>query len=316
MDKQLISVIIPVYNESGNLNELYNRLICELNKFNNFLYEIIFIDDGSKDDSWVILRNLYCSNKNIKGIKLSRNFGHQNALKAGIDLAHGDVVITMDADLQHPPKLIPEMLNCWQQGFDIICAVRLDTNGVSYWKEFNSKFYYKFLNLISGLDLSKGSSDYKLFDKKVINELKKFHENQLFIRGLVNWIGFNSTNITYVADKRFSGNSSYSYKKMLKFAVDGIMSFSTRPLRIASILGIVVSIFAFLNILSALYDNYILRKTVPGWTSILVSVLFLGGIQLLSIGLLGEYIGKMFLETKKRKNYIISSRLDNNEDNN
>ncbi len=311
MNTKLLSLVIPTYNESGNIEELYKQIIGVINKIENINYELIFIDDGSKDDTWEKISKLHCNNNNLKGIRLSRNFGHQNALKAGIDISSGDAVISMDADLQHPPQLISAMIEKWREGFEIVSTFREDTNGVSFAKKLNSKLYYKFLNFISGLELSEGSSDFRLLDRKVVNELKNINESQLFLRGLVSWLGFSSTSIKYVAEKRFSGSTTYSFIRMLKFAIDGIMSFSIKPLRIASVLGASISLFAFIYILSALYDKFILEKVVQGWTSILVSVLFLGGVQLLSIGLLGEYVGKMFLESKKRKNYIVTSTLNN-----
>ncbi|MBH10735.1 MAG: glycosyltransferase [Candidatus Marinimicrobia bacterium] len=305
----LLSVIIPVYNEEGNITELYNRIKKQVDDYLNIKYEIIFIDDGSFDKTWEIINSIHKKNNLVKGIKLSRNFGHQNALKAGIDLAKGDSVISLDGDLQQPPELIPKFYNYWLEGYDIVFGSREDTKGVSIFKKISSNLYYKILNFLSGSKLEKGSSDFRLLDRKVVEELKKFNESTLFIRGIIGWLGYKSKSIKYKADERLHGHTKYSFSRMTKFAIDGIMSFSIKPLRIATILGVLISFTGFCYIIYALYIKLFLDTAIQGWTSILVSVLFIGGIQLLCIGIVGEYVGKLFIESKKRQLYIIEKIL-------
>jgi len=300
-----VSVAIPVYNEENNLAELYKQLKIVLGTKLKVTYEIIFVDDGSEDSSWNVIVDLCSQNKNVKGIKLSRNFGHQQALKAGLDYSIGKAVISMDSDLQHPPEIIEKLYEEWEKGYDIVCAIRKDTKGIGLLKKVSSKFFYTFMNFLSDTKIEEGSSDFRLLDRKVVDEVKKFSETHLFLRGIISWIGHKSTAVEYLASQRYSGKSKYTIKKMLHFALDGIMSFSIRPLRVAMACGFFISVFSFLYILYALISKFVLKTTLAGWTSILISVLFLGGIQLLSIGILGEYLGKLFIESKKRKNYII-----------
>jgi dolichol-phosphate mannosyltransferase len=300
-----VSVAIPVYNEENNLAELYKQLKFVLETKLKVTYEIIFVDDGSEDSSWNVIVDLCSQNKNVKGIKLSRNFGHQQALKAGLDYSIGKAVISMDSDLQHPPEIIEKFYEEWEKGYDIVCAIRKDTKGIGLLKKVSSKFFYTFMNFLSDTKIEEGSSDFRLLDRKVVDEVKKFSETHLFLRGIISWIGHKSTAVEYLASQRYSGKSKYTIKKMLHFALDGIMSFSIRPLRVAMACGFFISVFSFLYILYALISKFVLKTTLAGWTSILISVLFLGGIQLLSIGILGEYLGKLFIESKKRRNYII-----------
>lgn len=308
MKRPELSVVIPVHNEGSNLKELYKRLKNVLEDKLQITYEIIFVEGGSEDDSWNIIEDMHKQNKNVKGIKFSRRFGHQHALKAGLDYSNGKAVVSIDGDLQQPPEMIGEFYYEWKKGYDIIYALRKDTKGVSLWKKATSRIFYSFLNLISDIKIEKGSSDFRLLDRKVVNELKKFSECQLFLRGIIKWVGYKSTSIYYVAEKRYSGKTKYTLRRMLHFAVDGVMSFSIRPLRLATILGVFISILSCIYIMYALFVRFIVKTVVPGWTSILISILFLGGIQLLSLGILGEYIGKLFLEAKRRQYYIVEKK--------
>lgn len=309
MKKTKLSVVIPVYNEDGNLRELYKRLKNILEDTLNVTYEIIFVDDGSTDDSWQIIEGLHKQNDNVKGIKFSRNFGHQYAIKAGLDRSTSDAVVTMDADLQHPPEMIVDFYRKWREGYKIVQAVRKDTSGANIFKGFSSRIFYRIITFLSDVKIKRGSSDFRLIDNQVVEELKKIDENQLFLRGIIPWLGFDEIDIEYIAPDRFSGEPKYTIKKMFALAVNGIMAFSIKPLRISVFLGLIVSLIAFLYILYALIANFIYKITLPGWTSILISILFLGGIQLISIGILGEYLGKLFIESKKRKSYIISDKI-------
>lgn len=309
MESPEISVVVPIYNEQENLPELYRRVKAVLEKDLRVSYEIIFVDDGSGDNSWEIIERFHKENPNSKGIKFSRNFGHQYALKAGIDYSKGDAVVTMDADLQQPPEMVSDFYYKWREGYKVVQAIRKDTKGASIFKKLTSKIFYKTTNFLSDVEINPGASDFRMIDRQVVEELKKIHEDQLFLRGIIPWLGFNEVTIEYVAQTRFAGETKYTEKKMFKFAVDGIMAFSIRPLRLSIFAGLIVSLMAFFYIMYAIIANLIYKITLPGWTSILVSVLFLGGFQLISIGILGEYLGKLFIENKKRGNYIINKTI-------
>lgn len=299
----MISVVIPAFNEAGNVKILSQRICEHLTPFGK--YEIIFVDDGSKDATLEEIKEVARANASIKFISFSRNFGHQKALKAGLDHAAGDCVISMDADLQHPPELIKKLIERWKEGFDIVYTIRQDLNNTGFIKKTTSALFYKIINKISDVDIPMGAADFRLMDRKVVDELKKFNENWLFLRGLVSWLGFNQTGIEYTVQNRQFGESKYSLKKMISFALQGITSFSIIPLRASIIVGLFISFLSFLYTIYALFDKFFFKTTVPGWTSILISVLFLGGIQLIFLGVIGEYLGKMFIETKNRPNYII-----------
>ncbi|MCH8331759.1 MAG: glycosyltransferase family 2 protein [Bacteroidetes bacterium] len=302
-----ISVIIPLFNEEGNINKLYEELKTILAEL-TVSYELVFIDDGSTDDSWSLIDKLAETDQSIKGIRFARNFGQQHALKAGLDFSKGQAVISMDADLQHPPALIKDLYAKWKEGNDIVHTLRKKTDGLGFFKGLTSKLFAYLMNLISDIKIVEGASDYRLLDRKVVNEIVELNEYYLFLRGIVNWVGFKSASVEYVAPRRYSGKSKLSFGKMMSYAINGITSFTTKPLRMSMFVGAVVSLFAFVYIVYAIIIKYVYLQAVPGWTSILVSVLFLGGIQLLSLGIIGEYIGKVFFEVKKRPQYIISEK--------
>jgi dolichol-phosphate mannosyltransferase len=302
----MISVVIPAFNEAGNIKVVAQKIAEQLDKIGS--YEIIFVDDGSEDSTLEEIKEAAKKDSTVKFISLSRNFGHQRALKAGIDHARGDCVISMDADLQHPPGLITGLINKWREGYDVVYTVRNDLQGVGFFKKTTSKFFYKFINKISDVDIPLGSADFRLLDKKVVEELKKFKENSLFIRGIVSWLGYRQAGIEYNTQSRHSGSTKYTLRKMISFAIQGITSFSIMPLRISIIFGLIISFCAFLYTIYALLTKFYFKTAISGWTSILISVLFLGGIQLMFLGLIGEYLGKMFIETKNRPNYVIKEK--------
>jgi glycosyltransferase involved in cell wall biosynthesis len=304
-----ISIVVPLCNEEGNIAELYSRLNEELGKTSYPDYEIIFVDDGSSDRSWDIISELSRKDDRVRGFRFSKNFGHQYALKAGLDLSHGEAVISMDADLQHPPEMIHTFLKEWKNGYHIVQALHKKTEDVGFFKELTSRLYYFILNAISDFEIMPGASDFRLMDRAVVDEIKEMNESYLFIRSIVSWIGFNKIHVEYQASKRFSGETKYSLNKMARFAIDGIVSFCIKPLRIAIFFGCTISLLAFIYILYAMIAHFILKITLPGWTSLLISILFIGGIQLISIGILGEYLGRLFIQSKNRKNYIISDRV-------
>jgi polyisoprenyl-phosphate glycosyltransferase len=303
MPEEIYSVIIPCYNEEENINEIYSILLSQVNIRKNL--EIIFIDDGSEDNTLLKIKDLAKVDSKVKYLSFSRNFGHQNAVKAGLDFSTGDCVISMDADLQHPPDIIEKLINFWQEGFDVVYTVRKSDPRLPVLKRITSKYFYKILNFVSDIEIMEGAADFRLLDRKVVNVLKEFNENYLFIRGLVSWVGFKQTYIEYNASERLRGTSKYSTRKMLKFASSGITSFSIKPLRVSVLAGLFIASCSFLYGLYALYMELFTNNVIQGWTSVIVSVLFIGGLQLFTIGVLGEYLGKMFIENKRRPNYII-----------
>ncbi len=246
----MISVVIPAYNEAGNIKVIADKIAEQLGKMDS--YEIIFVDDGSTDSTLNEIKKIAKNDNSLKYISFSRNFGHQRALKAGLDHASGDCVISMDADLQHPPGLITELINKWREGYDVVYTVRKDVYGVGFFKKTTSKIFYKLMTRISDVDIPLGSADFRLLDKKVVNELRKFKENGLFIRGIVSWLGYNQTGIDYNPQSRHSGSTKYTFRKMISFAIQGITSFSIIPLRISVILGFVISLCAFVYTIYAI----------------------------------------------------------------
>lgn len=303
--KKLISVVIPAFNEAENLTVIIDRLEDVFSK-TEYDVQLIFVDDGSKDKTLLILKNIAIVKPNVFYIEFSRNFGHQPALKAGLDNAKGDCVISLDADLQHPPELIIEMIQKWEEGFDVVYTRRIEDKRLSYRKRKTSSLFYRLLNLISNIHLEAGTADFRLMDKKVIAVFKDFHENEPFIRGLVKWMGYTQYAIDYMPSARYAGSSKYNLKKMLRFALHGATSFSVKPLYTAVYLGFIFSLLSILYIpyvLYAFYENI----EVNGWASIIMTIAFFGGLQLIILGIIGIYIGKMFMQTKNRPNYIIRS---------
>jgi polyisoprenyl-phosphate glycosyltransferase len=300
---EMISIVVPCCNEEGNIVCLYGRLQQQLHGV--YHYEIIFIDDGSTDSTLETIQNLSAVDSHVKFISFSRNFGHQNAIKAGLDNAIGDCVITMDADLQHPPELIPKMIEAWKNGHEIVYTVRDDSQQGSLYKRLTSKLFYKIMNKFSSFSIESGAADFRLLDRSVVEVIRKFRESFLFFRGLIGWLGFRQFGIRYQPAERNAGLTKYSARKMIIFAITGITSFSVRPLHFATIAGFSLSGFALLYAAYALCIFFFTHNSVPGWTSVLVSVLFIGGFQLIVLGIIGEYIGKIFLETKMRPNYIV-----------
>lgn len=306
--KTSVSIIIPCCNEAGNINVLYQKILEQINKL-DIEYEFIFIDDGSIDETFNIIMSLHKENPKVKSVSFSRNFGHQAAIIAGLHFCKGDCAIMMDADLQHPPELIPEMISQWKNGFEIVNTIRDETNSETFFKKLTSRGFYKLINMISKTKIEPGSADFRLLDRKVIESFKEIGEYSVFIRGMVNWMGFNSMQIHYKSSERFSGVSKYSIRKMISFALDGITSFSSMPLHISMVLGLLISLLSFIYLVYALYIRFFTNEALEGWTSIIISVLFIGGIQLISIGILGEYLGKIFYEVKKRPRYIINKKI-------
>ena len=305
---KLISLIIPVLNEEKNLTILYERVRKNLK---GFKYEIIFVNDGSYDQSQKVIEKIISGDKSVKLINLSRNFGHQIAISCGIDYVQGDAAVIIDADLQDPPEIIPAMLKKWQGGFDVVYAVRKAREGESILKKLTASIFYRLMRILSGTKIPLDTGDFRLISKKVILVLRKTREYQRFMRGLVSWVGFSQCGIEFTRDKRFSGKTKYPLFSMIKFAIDGILSFSLMPLRIVSIMGIVTVAILLILLIYSLYRT-ITGQTVPGWASTTVIILFLGSIQLISIGIIGEYLGRVYEEVKRRPLYIIDSIVSKN----
>ena len=299
-----LSIIIPIYNEQGNIDRLINRLKGVVSKL-GIDCEYIFINDGSKDDSINIIKNLAAKDSSVKYINFSRNFGHQIAVTAGLDKASGDRIVIIDADLQDPPELIIEMFQKMNDGYEVVYAKRKARKGESWLKKFTARMFYRILKAITSVNIPVDTGDFRIMDRKIVDVLKQMPEQQKFLRGQISWIGFNQTYVEYERDERNAGETGYTYKKMIRFALDGITSFSNFPLKFASICGFVVSGIAFLVGLYALYSRFISGNYVEGWTSIIISVLFLGGIQLISIGIIGEYISRLSSNVRNRPLYII-----------
>lgn len=310
-----ISIVIPMYYEEEVANECYTRIKKVLSSISNYTYEIIFINDGSKDKTLQILEEISSNDKNVKVISFSRNFGHQAAVTAGIKYVTGDVVLIIDADLQDPPELIPEMLKLWEQGNEVIYGKRKSREGESKFKLLTAKMFYKTLNALSDVEIPKDTGDFRLVDRKVIDVVNSMPEHNKFLRGLFSWVGFKQIPFEYERKERFAGKTKYPLKKMLKLASDGIISFSTKPLKLVGGLGI-VSIVLSLAILIYSLVSYIfsLNNLTPGWTSIMVAITLFSGVQLLSIWIIAEYIARIYDETKNRPQYIVDKKINVDEE--
>lgn len=310
----MISIVIPTFNEEGNVKTLFDKVKKNLGKEK---FEIIFVDDGSTDNSLGIIKSMAIKNKEVKYLSFSRNFGHQAALRAGLKVTRGDAVISMDADLQHPPELLPKIIENWENGYEIVYTTRDDSKSekVGIIRKSIGELFYKTINYLSGLSIDPGAADFRLLDRKVVDVINEFPEPNLFLRGLVNWIGFRSIAIDYVPAKRLSGKSKYSINKLFSLAINGITQFSVKPLRVSIIIGFIMAGAGLLYGVFALADYFISNHTTSGWTSLIIVILLTSGIQLIVLGIVGEYVGKTFLQTKERPDYILSdSNISTNKE--
>lgn len=304
-----LSVIIPVFNEAKNIAPLLQRLLPVVKKYP---YEIIFVSDGSTDKTEVLIKNEGEKNNNIKLISFARNFGHQMALTCGYQYAKGQIVISIDADLQDPPEVIDQMIDKWQKGAKIVYAKRNQREGEGWFKKTTALFFYRLINFLSDVTIPTDVGDFRLLDREVVNFLNQLPEKQRFLRGLVAWPGFPSDFVYFKRDKRFAGQTHYPFSKMLNFALEGIISFSVKPLRLAGYLGFFTAVVGFLGIVYALYRRLFLphQYWVTGWTALFVAVMFVGGIQLLTIGIIGEYVGKIYQQLQNRPLYIVKEKIN------
>lgn len=300
-----ISVIVPVFNEEDNLPLIYDRLLALFKKM-NVSYEICFVNDGSRDNSIGVIKDLFSEDPSVRYIDFSRNFGHQIAVSAGLDYVTGKSIVIIDADLQDPPELIEELYSKLKEGFEVVYAKRRYRKGETFIKKLTAKLFYRLLQRITPIEIPLDTGDYRIMDERVVAVLREMKEHHKFIRGQISWIGFNQTFVEYDRNERFSGQTGYSYSKMIRFAIDGITSFSDFPLKVASLLGFAVSIVSFLYAIIILSFKLLKPEYhVQGWTSLIICVLLLGGIQLISIGIIGEYMGRMNENVKNRPLYVI-----------
>jgi glycosyltransferase involved in cell wall biosynthesis len=298
-----VSVVVPVFNESGNIRKLLEEVNRYLKGYN---YEVIFVDDGSSDDTLSIARTLASRDTRVKYVALARNFGHQAALRAGLRFSRGDVVISMDGDMQHPPELLPALLAKWHEGYRVVYTLRKDTNQTSWFKRKTAHQFYKLINLLSDLELEEGAADFRLLDRTVVDIINQQVESDLFLRGYVSWLGFNQIGVPYVPAKRFSGKSKYTFRKMLRLATQGMVQFSVKPLQLSIVVGFVFALLGAIYGVFALASYFVARNLASGWTSLIVIVLVTSGVQLMLLGIVGEYVGKVFLQTKQRPDYFVS----------
>lgn len=300
---KLVTIIVPVHNERDNVAAMaktIKRIFTDL----PYRYNLLFVDDGSSDNTLQEIKKLTVQDENIRYISFSRNFGHQAAIKAGVDKADGDCVITMDGDMQHPPHLIPRLLEKWEEGYDVVYTVRKEDKNLPFLKRATSNLFYRVLNWLSDIRLEKGTADFRLMNRNVVNVLKNLQEFEPFFRGLVKWAGFKQLPFEYQPDQRKSGASKYTSKKMIRFALQGITSFSIRPLYAATYIGFTFAALSTLYIPYALHSYYF-GYTISGWTSVIVTIIFFGGLQLMILGIIGIYLGKLFMQNKHRPVYIV-----------
>lgn len=314
-EKKLITILVPAYNEEDVLNMLYERLSKIMNSTTNYDFEILFINDGSKDNTLNIMKELRNKDNRICYLNLSRNYGKEIAMIAGLDYSKGDAVIIIDADLQDPPELIPEMIKYWEQGYDDVYAKRKSRKGESWLKKFTSKTYYKTLQSVTRIEIQKDTGDFRLLDRRCVEALKQLRESQRYTKGLFSWIGYNKKEILYDRDPRAAGKTKWNYKKLIDLSIDGLTSFTTAPLRWSAILGILISIAGFIYMLVIILKTLIYGVDVPGYASTMVVMLFLGGIQLIFLGVIGEYLGRAFYETKNRPIYFVDTYNEERETN-
>lgn len=301
--RELLSVVVPVYNEAENLRPLHQALTRQLTAL-DLDYEVIFVDDGSRDGSLAVLRELHAADPHVKAVSLSRNFGHQNALTAGLEHAAGDAVIAMDADLQQPPELIPQMVEHWRAGYQVVFTIRQDGQQIGRFKRWTSRAFYALINRITDTPIVPGAADFRLVDRAVVDTLNSMQERARFLRGLVSWVGYRQIGIPFVVRQRHQGQSKYSLRKMLGLALNGITNFSAFPLRLATYFGFASALVGVPYAFWAIYAHLFTNATVPGWTSLTTILLFLGGVQLISLGIIGEYLGRVYDEVKRRPLYI------------
>ncbi|NUC15821.1 glycosyltransferase family 2 protein [Bacillus mycoides] len=307
--EKLISVVVPMYFEEEVAQECYNRLKSVMLQ-NNINYEFVFVNDGSTDRTMEILSEIAANDYRTKVVNFARNFGHQIAVTAGIAAAKGDAIVIIDADLQDPPEVIPELIAKWEEGYEVVYAKRKQRKGETWFKLLTAKYFYKALNYMSDIDIPKDTGDFRIIDRKVADVFNQMTERNRFIRGMMSWVGFRQTYVEYERDERFAGETKYPLKKMIKFASDGIIAFSTKPLRIVMSLGLLSVLISIIVLLYTITVKIIGNDTQTGWASIMVAITFFSGIQLLGLGIVGQYIARIYDESKNRPIYIVKETIN------
>lgn len=310
-----ISAIVPSYNEEKNVPLIYERLTKVLSQINPN-YEIIFINDYSKDNTLSVIKTIAQEDSHVKYISFSRNFGHQIAVSAGLDLCKGNAVVIIDGDLQDPPELILEMYEKYKEGYKVVYAKRKSREGETWFKKITAKLFYRFLSAMTSIEIPVDVGDFRLIDQVIVKHLRNMPEKSKYIRGQISWIGYKQTFVEYHRDARLYGKTNYPLKKMIRLALDGITAFSDKPLKMASAIGIISAIISLLAIIYALLSHFIFDSAVSGWTSLIISVLFIGGVQLITIGIIGEYIARINNDVRNRPLYIIEEENIENQENN
>ena len=307
--RKLISIVVPVFNEEQVIQNTINVLNETVSKW-SFDHEIIYVNDGSTDGTSQILKQVSGSNPKIKVINFSRNFGHQMAFTAGLDYAKGDAVIVIDGDLQDPPEVMKEFIQKWQKGYNVVYGKRIKRKGETFFKLITANLYYRLMEKFSDTKIPRDVGDFRLMDRAVVDKLKIMKERHRFIRGMVSWVGFKQIFVEYVRNERVAGETKYPFKKMLRFALDGIFSFSTVPIKYTIVMGIITTTLAIAGIIYVFIARLLTDGWVSGWTTLIITILLIGGIQLISIGILGQYIGRTFEEIKRRPLYIVESTIN------
>jgi polyisoprenyl-phosphate glycosyltransferase len=307
--RELVSIVVPCFNEEEVLPQTIPSLTQLCDSLPQYDFEIVFVDDGSCDATFERLRDATRLDSRMRVIRFARNFGHQIAVTAGIDAAQGDAVVLIDADLQDPPEVVREMIAKWQEGYDVVYGMRMSRAGESAFKLATARGFYRVLNRLSEVEIPLDTGDFRLMSRPVVDVLKAMPERHRFVRGMVAWIGFRQIALPYVRVERAAGTSKYPLRKMLRFAIDGILSFSTKPLQLSVALGLISATLAIFGILYALALRIFTSIWVEGWTALMIAVLFIGGVQLFSLGILGEYVGRIYSEVKRRPLYVIGQRV-------
>jgi len=304
-----LSVVVPCYNEAEVIDVTVPRLLAMADSMGDLRTELLFVDDGSRDSTLRQLKAWAARDARIKVLSFARNFGHQVAVTAGIDAARGDAVVLIDADLQDPPEVVPEMVAKWREGFDVVYGTRTEREGETAFKRVTAKAFYRLLNRMSDVPIPLDTGDFRLMSRRVVEALKAMPERDRFVRGMVSWVGFRQVALPYRRAERFAGESKYPLRKMLRFATDGLLSFSTKPLQMAISLGALASALAFAGIVYALVIRLATDRWVEGWAALFIATLFLGGVQLITVGILGEYIGRIYHEVKRRPLYVVGETV-------
>lgn len=302
--EKTVSIVVPVYNEEDNLEHFYGAVRTVMNNL-PYNWELIFVDDGSSDSSRTMLAEMEVQDERVRAIFLARNYGHQTALTCGLDYADGDAVISMDGDMQHPPELLPRLLELWEHGYDIVQTVRKATEDAGLLKRLTSVGYYRVLNMITSVPIREGGSDFRLLDREAVLALRQHREHARFLRGLVSSLGFRQTIFEFTAPPRFAGRSKYSLRKMLRLAMDGVFTCSAFPLRLGLYAGMVSALFAVLLIIHVLYETFVAQNVVSGWPTLVACFAFFGGLQLMLMGVMGEYVARIYDEAKQRPLYLV-----------